>query len=150
VSALEEAGHKYVALEADWRICQAARKNGAMVIFGDATRSEVFDAARAERARMIVVAMPDAFRSRRVIELARHANPEIAVVARAHSDEEYEYMSQLGVGLVVMGEREIALSMSDYTLRHVGLSAEGAQTIVDDLRTKLNGVMNPELAGERL
>jgi CPA2 family monovalent cation:H+ antiporter-2 len=150
VRALEEAGQQYVALEADWRICQAARKSGAMVFFGDATRSEVFDAARAERARMIVVAMPDAFRSRRVIELARHANPEIAVVARAHSDEEYEYMSQLGVGLVVMGEREIALSMSDYTLRQVGLSAEAAQNIVDDLRTKLNGVISPELAEEPL
>ncbi|HKJ63023.1 MAG TPA: NAD(P)-binding protein, partial [Hyphomicrobiales bacterium] len=150
VSALEEAGQQYVAIEADWRICQAARKRCAMVFFGDATRSEVFDAARAQTARMIVVAMPDAFRSRRVIELARHVNPDIAVVARAHSDEEYQYMSELGVGLVVMGEREIALSMSDYTLRQVGLSAERAQDIVDDIRRKLNGVMAEGLAEEQL
>ncbi len=150
VSALEEAGQQYVAIEADWRICQAARKRCAMVFFGDATRSEVFDAARAQTARMIVVAMPDAFRSRRVIELARHANPDIAVVARAHSDEEYQYMSELGVGLVVMGEREIALSMSDYTLREVGLSAERAQDIVDDIRSKLNGVIVEGLTEEQL
>jgi hypothetical protein len=40
--------------------------------------------------------------------------------------------------------------MSDYTLRQVGLTAEDAQNIVDDLRERLNGVMNPELAEEQL
>ncbi|MBX2806223.1 MAG: cation:proton antiporter [Hyphomicrobiales bacterium] len=145
VSALEEADQHYVAIEADWRICQMARKSGAMVFFGDATRSEVFDAASAQTASMIVVAMPDAFRSRRVIELARQANSDIAVVSRAHSDEEYEYMSKLGVGLVVMGEREIALSMSDYTLRQVGISAEHAQNIVDQLRIRLDGAADSDL-----
>lgn len=139
VNALEEAGQQYVVIEADLRACQAARKSGTTVFFGDATRHEVFEAANAKTSRMIVVALPDAFQSRRVIELAREANPEIAIVARAHSDDEYSYLSQLHVGLVVMGEREIALSMSDYTLRQLGLSAAHAQDIVDELRSNLDG-----------
>ena len=37
--------------------------------------------------------MPDPFQTRRVIELARAANPGIGIVARAHSDEEYHYLT---------------------------------------------------------
>jgi len=132
--ALQQANRHYVVIEGEWRISKAARTEGAVVVYGDATRSEVFHAAKADQARLVVVAMPDAFQSRRVIELARNANPDIAVVARAHSDEEYQYLAQLGVGMVVMGEREIALSMSDYVLQTTGLDAERAQSIVNALR----------------
>ena len=138
VSALEKANQSYVALEADWRVTQAARKADVKAFFGDATRAEVFTATCAQTAQMIVIALPNAFQSRRVIELARQANPNIAVVARVHSDEEFDYLTNLGVGLVVMGEREIALSMSDYTLRQAGLDAEQAQDIVDNLRDGLD------------
>jgi CPA2 family monovalent cation:H+ antiporter-2 len=137
-SALREAGQCYAVIEGHWGASKSARQAGAAVIFGDATREEVFRGARPAAARLIVVAMPDAFQSRRVIELARHANPEIGIVARAHSDEEYQYLGQLGVGLLVMGEREIGLSMSDYVLRQIGMDAESAQKVVDSLRTGIS------------
>jgi CPA2 family monovalent cation:H+ antiporter-2 len=86
-----------------------------------------------------VIALPDAFQTRRVVELARAANPKIAIVARAHSDEEASYLEKLGVGMVVMDEREIALSMSDYALRQMGLDAGEAQAAVDALRSAMPG-----------
>lgn len=135
--ALRETGREYVVIEGEWRIAEAARSNGGLVVFGDATRAEVFRAARADTARLVVVAMPDAFQSRRVIELARQVNPEIGVVARAHSDEEYRYLMGLGVGLAIMGEREIALGMTDYVLQQAGVDAEQAQAIVNSLRDGL-------------
>ena len=113
---------------------EQARAAGDIVIFGDATRPDVLGAARPRQARLIAVALPDAFQSRRVIELAREANPSIGLVARAHSDDEYQYLMGLGADLVIMGEREIALSMSDFTLRRMGLDAARAQAIVDELR----------------
>ncbi|NJM34110.1 MAG: hypothetical protein HC850_04665 [Rhodomicrobium sp.] len=136
-SALKQAGHSYAVIEGEWAASKSARQPGGVVIFGDATREEVIRGARPASARLIVVALPDAFQSRRVIELARKVNPEIGIVARAHSDEEYQYLSQLGVGLLVMGEREIGLSMSDYVLRQIGLDAENAQKVVDSLRNGL-------------
>jgi len=132
--ALRQTGRKYAVIEGEWRIAKTAKQHGAPVVFGDATRVEVFHAAKAGRARLVVVAMPDAFQSRRVIELAREANPDIGIVARAHSDEEYHYLTDLGVGLVIMGEREIALSMSDFVLQESGVGAEQAQKIVNALR----------------
>ncbi len=132
--ALKLAGHSFVAVDGQWRVSEIARSGGVTAIFGDATREDVLKVARPRQARLIVIALPDAFRTRRVIELARAANPAIGIVARAHSDEEYQYLTELGVGLVIMGEREIALSMSDYTLRQMGLDAASAQALVDGLR----------------
>jgi monovalent cation:H+ antiporter-2, CPA2 family len=133
-SALRRAGESFIVLEGQWRVSEQARAAGDIVIFGDATRPDVLGAARPRQARLIAVALPDAFQSRRVIELAREANPTICIVARAHSDDEYQYLMGLGADLVIMGEREIALSMSDFTLQRMGMDATRAQAIVDELR----------------
>jgi CPA2 family monovalent cation:H+ antiporter-2 len=136
--SLRDAQRRYCVIEGEWRVYKAARALGGVAIFGDATRAEVFRAARPDRARLVVVAMPDAFQSRRVIELAREANAKVGVVARAHSNEEYEYLTHLGVDLAVMGEREIALSMADYVLQQAGVDAARAQALVDRLRAGMN------------
>lgn len=138
-AALRQAGQLFAVVEGEWRTSKAGREAGNMMIFGDATQSAVLEAAHPEEARVIVVALPDVFQSRRVIELARVANPEIFVVARVHSEEEYAYLNELGVGLIIMGEREIALSMSDYTLQQMGLDATAAQALIDMLRLHATG-----------
>jgi CPA2 family monovalent cation:H+ antiporter-2 len=40
-------------------------------------------------------------------------NPKIAILARAHSDEEVAYLLGAGADAAVMGEREIARSMCE-------------------------------------
>jgi len=146
--AFRRGGQDYAVIEGQWRRSNAARKDGNMVVFGDATLPGVLRAARPAHARLIVVALPDAFQSRRVIELARETNSRIVIVARVHSDKEYQYLTKLGVGLVIMGEREIALSMSDYALRQAGLDAEAAQAVVDGLRLEASTVMLEPMAQE--
>ena len=59
------------------------------------------------------MAIPNAFEAGQAIEQARRANPPLMIAARAHSDEEAEYLKQLGADHVIMGEREIALGMLD-------------------------------------
>jgi len=128
------AGQTFAVIEGNWRKAKAVRASGAPVVFGDATRLDVLKAARPRHAKLIVVALPDAFQSRRVIELVRQSNPEICIIARAHSEGEYRYLTELGCALVIMGEREIALSMTDYTLQRMGVNAIAAQALVDELR----------------
>ena len=133
-TALRVAGQTFAVVEENWRKAEAARAHGTLVVFGDATRLDVLKAARPRHAKLIVVALPDAFQSRRVIQLVRQLNAEISIVARAHSEAEYRYLTELGCALVVMGEREIALSMTDYTLQRMGIEAAAAQALVDKLR----------------
>jgi CPA2 family monovalent cation:H+ antiporter-2 len=111
------------------------RAAGVPVVWGDATRIEVLKAARPDKARMIVLAMPDAAGCRRVLDMARVANPAIVAAARAHDEEEAAFLErEEGVGLVVMGEREIALGMADFAMTRLGVAAADALRTVEDLR----------------
>jgi CPA2 family monovalent cation:H+ antiporter-2 len=91
----------------------AARALGITVVPGNAAASDGLALAGVATARSLYVAIPNAFEAGQAIEQARKANPEIMIAARAHSDEEAEYLKQLGADHVIMGEREIALGMLD-------------------------------------
>ena len=62
-------------------------------------------------AKLLIVAIPDAFEAGQIVEQARAVNPRIEIVARAHFDAEVEHLLQHGANTVVMGEREIARTM---------------------------------------
>jgi CPA2 family monovalent cation:H+ antiporter-2 len=127
----------FVVIESDRTRAEKLRASGSAVIYGDATREEVLGAASPGVARLLVVALPDAFHARHVITLARKMNPAIETVVRTHSDQEALYLEQeAGVGLVVMGEREVALSMSDFALQRLGVSSADAQATVNRFRQK--------------
>jgi CPA2 family monovalent cation:H+ antiporter-2 len=91
----------------------AARALGIPVIPGNAAAPEILQLAGISSARSLYVAIPNAFEAGQSIEQARKANPNLMIAARAHSDEESEYLKQLGANHVIMGEREIALGMLD-------------------------------------
>jgi CPA2 family monovalent cation:H+ antiporter-2 len=62
------------------------------------------------------VAIPNAFEACEIIKQARAINADLEIVARAHFDAEIEQLRQYGANVVIMGEREIARSMTNYTL----------------------------------
>lgn len=125
----------FVIIENDRVRAEKLKALGWTVIYGDATRPEVLAAASPRDARLLVVALPDAFHARHVIALARKMNPGIETVVRTHSNQEAAYLEQeAGVGLVVMGEREVALSMSDFALQRLGVTSADAQATVNSLR----------------
>jgi CPA2 family monovalent cation:H+ antiporter-2 len=85
--------------------------------------------AGVEHARLLAVATPDSFLARRIVEVARQLNPGIDVVVRTHSDDEIKVLESLGAGRVVMGERELARGMLEYSLRSLGVPQERARAI---------------------
>lgn len=134
--ALRSHGLDHVVIESDRAGAEKIRADGRRVIYGDATREEVLAAASPGRARLLVVALPDAFHTRHVITLARRLNPTIETVVRTHSDQEAAYLDvEAGVGLVVMGEREIALGMTAFALQNLGIAPEAARRTIDGMRT---------------
>lgn len=57
------------------------------------------------------MAIPDAFESGNVVQQARQFKPGLSIIARAHSDEEFEHLRKHGASAVVMGENEMARAM---------------------------------------
>ena len=76
-----------------------------------------------------MVATPDSFQARRIVELARQHNASIEVVVRTHSSDEIRELEKLGANRVVMGERELASSMLEFSLRSLGVPAERARAV---------------------
>jgi CPA2 family monovalent cation:H+ antiporter-2 len=133
--ALERHKQPYVVIEAHHATAEALRLAGVPVVWGDASRSEVLLAARPETASIIVLAMPEAAGCRRVLDLARAANPGIMAAARAHDNEEAAFLErEQGMGLVVMGEREIALGMADFAMNRLGVPPAEATVTIEALR----------------
>ncbi|MGF7163191.1 CPA2 family monovalent cation:H+ antiporter-2 [Rhodoligotrophos appendicifer] len=90
------------------------RERGMEAISGNAAASELIRAANLEGAKWLIVAIPHSFEAGQIIEQARKINPELQIIARAHSDAEVEHLRQHGADCVIMGEREIADAMISY------------------------------------
>ena len=59
------------------------------------------------------MAIPQGFEAGQVVRQAVSANPDIKIIARAHSDAEVAHLQKCGASTIIMGEREIARGMLD-------------------------------------
>ncbi len=98
---------------------ESLRAAGVECIQGNAASDPVLAAANLKAARILFVAIPDAFEAGQIVEQARKAVSDLEIVARAHFDAEVDHLLQHGANTVIMGEREIAAAM----LAHARASA---------------------------
>jgi CPA2 family monovalent cation:H+ antiporter-2 len=114
--ALGREGVPYVVVERNRELVESLRARGMHALFGDASRPGILEHAHLENASVLVIAAPGAFQTREVLERARRINPDVDTVVRTHSAAEQGYLEKAGVGLAVMGERELALGMARYAV----------------------------------
>jgi monovalent cation:H+ antiporter-2, CPA2 family len=132
--AFQRVGLPFVALDQDRRVVEAMRALGVAAVYGDATRPGILEHARPEFAKLLVVASPDPYHARHIIELVRARNPEIDIIVRTHADTEQEFFERLGVGKALMGERELAFGMAYHALRSAGCDDDRADDVIAQLR----------------
>ena len=132
-------GLPVVVVDRDRRRVEALRARGVPAVYGDASTPGVLQAAGAGRARLIVIATPEGYQTRRIIELARDLNPAIDTAVRTHSEAEIALLDQQGIGMAIMGERELAFSLTQYALLSLGLSEDKARSVVQSVRLAGDG-----------
>ncbi|PYD48327.1 YbaL family putative K(+) efflux transporter [Novacetimonas pomaceti] len=106
-----------LVIEAGDTRVHALNERGIPVLLGNAADPGLLPLAGLDRARILIVAIPDAFEAGEIIQQARGLSPQLDIVARAHFDSAADYLSEYGASLVIMGEREIARAMLDYATR---------------------------------
>jgi CPA2 family monovalent cation:H+ antiporter-2 len=111
---LREKGWPVLVIETATDIVEQLLAAAVPVLSGNAADPHVLDAANIPQARLLLVAIPDAFEAGQIVEQARAANPRIEIVARAHFDAEVDHLLHHGANTVIMGEREIARSMLEH------------------------------------
>jgi CPA2 family monovalent cation:H+ antiporter-2 len=131
---LERRGLRYLVIDQDRRRVEDLRRRGITALYGDAANPALLAHAGLDRARVLVIAFSDVPSTRHVVEHARVHYPRLSIVARTHGDDEWSYLRDHGVDLVVRGEREVAIEMSRFTLHRFGVGGAELQAIVQGLR----------------
>jgi K+:H+ antiporter len=138
-AALRERGVPLFVIEDDEEGVTALKQEGIEALQGNAADPAVIQAANLPEARCLLVAIPDAFEGGQVVQQAHAINPALPIIARAHSEEEIDYLRRHGASLVVMGEHEIAKAMLD--------NVAEAETMVElAAKARAGRAAEPELA----
>ncbi|TPG64125.1 YbaL family putative K(+) efflux transporter [Ewingella americana] len=119
---LQAAGIPLVVIENSRPRVEALRAQGISTVLGNAANQEVMDLARLDCARWLLVTIPNGYEAGEIVASARVKRPNIEIIARAHYDDEVQYIMERGANEVVMGEREIANSMLN--MLHVDLLSD--------------------------
>ncbi len=111
---LKADGLPFLVIEEAADAVEALRGAGIECIQGNGADDPVLAASNLAAARILFVAIPEAFEAGQIVQQARKARSDLEIVARAHFDAEVEHLRQLGASAVIMGEREIAAAMLGY------------------------------------
>ncbi|MBT9525509.1 MAG: Kef family K(+) transporter [Rhizobacter sp.] len=114
--ALDAQRIPYVVAEQNREIVEQLRARNIPAVSGDAADEGVLIQAHIAHARMLVIATPDTFNVRKMVETAKLLNPSIEVVVRTHGDDEAALLTQEQIGKVFIGEQELANGMAGHVL----------------------------------
>ena len=113
----------YVVAEQNRELVEKLREAGTPAVWGDAADPAVLIQAHIARARVLVVATPDAMNVRQMMETARTLNPTIQTVIRSHNEQEARLLTQETSATVFLGEQELAQAMArDVVQRAVSMA----------------------------
>ncbi|WP_127090974.1 YbaL family putative K(+) efflux transporter [Aquabacter cavernae] len=113
---LHSAGMPILVIEDAKDAVEALRGAGIEVIDANAAAQDALLAAKVQYARRLILAIPDGFEAGSVLKKARALNPDLEIIARAHSEAEVDHLRSNGAGFIIMGEREVARGMLAHVL----------------------------------
>jgi CPA2 family monovalent cation:H+ antiporter-2 len=125
--AMMSQGEPFLVIEERGEIVEGLRARGIEAIAGNAAQFGILKAANLAGARWFISAIPNPFENGNLIEQARAANPNLEIIARAHSDEEVQHLTKYGADLIIMGEREIARGITEHIARRLQKMPSGPQ-----------------------
>ena len=109
--ALTAQGVHFVIAEQNRDLVDQLRKRDIAAVAGNGADPAVLIQAHIAHAALLVIATPDTFHARAMIETARALNPSIKTLVRSHNAQEAALLRQEGVGKVFLGEQELAKNM---------------------------------------
>jgi CPA2 family monovalent cation:H+ antiporter-2 len=130
---LEEFGIRPVVIDLNIDTITRLKGQNVAALYGDAGKAEILHAAGIEKAKYLLLTLPDLEARTPVIIEARRLNAELNIVVRAHYLTEKKALEELGVTAVVYEEAEAAVGLSELLLR-----AEGApQAKIDEEASRI-------------
>lgn len=110
---LRDRGVPVLVIDDNREHVERAHAAGIPGIRGSAASDKVLAEAHPERATIAVLAIPQPLESGEVLAKLRAINPNLTLLARAHSDAEVKHLLDHGADGTVMAERELAYSLAE-------------------------------------
>jgi monovalent cation:H+ antiporter-2, CPA2 family len=136
VDVLGRLGVPRLVVESDPGKVEELQARGLPVLFGDAANSEILDHAGLERARALVVTLPDEPAVSLVVAAARRKAPALPIVARAATRGGVRHLQNLGASDVIHPELEGGLEVVRHTLRRLGFPLREVLRYADLVRAE--------------
>jgi monovalent cation:H+ antiporter-2, CPA2 family len=125
---VRSSGVNTVVLDGDMATLETLRRFGVKVFFGDPTRPELLEAAGLATATVLVVAVDNRESATRIVRFARHARPDLHIVARARDRVHVYELYQAGANDIVRETFDSSVRAGRYVLENTGFSEyEAAQ-----------------------
>src|SRR5262249_9345270 len=112
--SLRQRGEPFLVIEDADRLVATLHELSIEVLAGNAVSAEGLQAAHVKGAKRLFIAIPSGFEAGQIVDQSRALNPDLQIVARAHSNDEVDYLRGRGADAVIMGEREIARGMIEH------------------------------------
>lgn len=116
----------FTALEVSVEQVELLRRFGNKVFYGDASRLELLQAAGAQDASLLVIAIDDVEASVRTVELAQRHFPHLKIFVRARNRQHALRLMDLDVRYIVRETLLSSLEMSQHMLETLGFSRAAA------------------------
>ncbi|MBF4987738.1 cation:proton antiporter [Methylophilus sp. 14] len=118
---LREENIPYVALDMDASRVQEAASAGENVIYGDAGRRSVLEAAGLARAKAVIISYAETRGTMKVLHVIQERNPNLPVIVRTHDDSEMDALRDAGAAEVVPEILEGSLMLASHALVTLGI-----------------------------
>lgn len=114
-------------------------------VYGDALSRIVLLRANLREASVLVVTIPDPVAAISIIDIARHYNPEIKIIARAHRSEDIDIFRATGANAVVQPEFEASIEITRLTLLSLNTPDPEIQTALTTIRQRRYSIFQPDI-----
>lgn len=118
---LREENIPYVALDMDASRVQEAAAAGENVIYGDAGRRSVLEAAGLGRAKAVIVSYAETRATMKVLHVIQEKYPTLPVIVRTHDDSDMDVLRDAGAAEVVPEILEGSLMLASHALVTLGI-----------------------------
>jgi monovalent cation:H+ antiporter-2, CPA2 family len=132
--ALSHLTLPFVLIESDDRRVQQARVAGFPVIYGDASQIVVLEAGGVHNARAVLITVPAFADVRNIVSAARHAKPDVPIIARADGIEAVRALYAVGIQEVTSPEFEAAIEMTRQALMYFNVPAHDVLRVASAIR----------------
>lgn len=134
VHVLKYLGVPRLVIDAEGSHVAELERQGVPALLGDAANSEILHYTGLERARALVVTLPDEAAAEVVVATARGIAPALPIIARASTQAGVARLSELGAQDVIHPELEGGLEILRYTLLRLNVPPAEVQKYSDAVR----------------